>query len=298
MKSSLRTITGEKRLLQRIFILPLAVTLLVMIIIPLLTLFVFSFTSVKTGFKDFRFLGLANYIALLKDSNFINALINTIIFLAGTTILQMILGISYGMLIFKTKLFNGTIRLLMMLPMVISPIIAGVIWRIILMPKYGGVNILLSTLGVSNPPEWLSNEFTAKISIIFAATWEWTPFVILFILAGLESLPQSPFESIKIDGANWFQELIYLTLPMLKKIIYVVIIFRIIEGLKVFPLIFAMTQGGPGTATEELTFTVYKNGFKYMKLGYASAASMFIFLIIIVSIFLISISNKPGTKKS
>ena len=278
------TMEDEKRYIRQMFITPLVIILVVMIIIPLLSLFVFSLTSVKTGFKDFRFIGLGNYAGLFTDSDFIAALGNTLILLAGTVFLQMFFGTFFALLIYKTNFMTGFVRVAMMLPMVISPIIAGIIWRTMIMPTFGGIDLMAATVKLPGLPDMLSNPWLAKLVIIFTATWEWTPFVVLYLLSGLESLSITPFESAKIDGANWFQEIIHIILPMLKKLIAVVLIFRIIEGMKVFPLIFSLTQGGPGNATEDLTYMVYQTGFKYMKLGYASSVSMIILLIIIIAI--------------
>lgn len=161
------------------------------------------------------------------------------------------------------------------------------------MPKYGGFNVMLQQLGFT-PPDWLGEPGYAMLTIILAAVWEWTPFVVLFILAGLEGLPASPYEAIKIDGANWLQEIWYLTLPLLKPIIGVVVVFRIIEGLKIFPLVFSLTEGGPGSSTEEITFYVYKQGFSYLRLGYASAAAMLVFGLMFLAIFL---AMKYGNRK-
>jgi multiple sugar transport system permease protein len=263
-----------------------------MIILPLLSLFIFSLTTVKVGFTNFKFIGFNNYSLLFTDADFLTSVFNTIVMLAGTVFLQMFLGTCFAILIYKSHFLTGFVRVVMMLPMVISPIIAGIIWRTLMMASFGGFDLMAATFGLPGMPDMLSDPWLAKLVVIFTATWEWTPFVVLYLLAGLESLPSSPFESAKIDGANWLQEIVYIVLPMLKKLLSVVAIFRIIEGMKVFPLIFALTQGGPGNATEDLTYLVYKNGFKYLKLGYSSAISMVILLIIIISIIALAVVQR------
>ena len=268
-----------------------------MIIVPMLSLFVFSFTSVRVGFRNFRFVGLSNYWALLTDTDFVSAISVTLILLAFSVFLQMVLGIVYALIIHKTKIFVGFIRLVMMFPMVVSPIIVGIIWRTMIMPNFGGIELVLASLGLPGLPDMLSDPWRARSLIILATTWQWTPFVILYILAGLEGMSVSPFESAKIDGANWFQEIIYLTLPMLSKIIVVVLIFRIIESMKVFPLIFALTQGGPGRATQDLTYLVYQSGFRYLRLGYASAVSMFLLALAITAIVVLGLVTQTKNTK-
>ncbi len=133
--------------------IPLITTLLVMIIVPLASLFVFSLTSVQVGFKNFRFIGFLNYEMLFEDPDFwTDPLFNTLIMMAGIVVTQMVVGVAYAILIYKTRVLSGFIRVVMMFPMVVSPIIVGILWRILLMPKYGGFNILLSALGVSDIP--------------------------------------------------------------------------------------------------------------------------------------------------
>jgi len=282
------TIKQEKKIVTTAVIVPVMIILFIFIITPIISIFVFSFTSADLGFAEFDFIGLKNYLKLFQSDRFQDAIITTIIFLGGTIILQMILGIGIAILMFKTKFLKGLMRTIILVPMIISPIIVGIIWRIILMPSYGGLNLLLQSFGISNPPPWLASVFLARLSIIIAATWEWTPFVILLILAGLESLPEEPFEALKIDGANFFQENIYYTLPMLRNVIYVIIVFRVIEGLKIFPLIYAMTRGGPADSTMDLTYFIYTESFQFLKVGYASASSVILLLITLIVILLLN----------
>ena len=296
MKASL-SITQERRRIQRTFIIPLIATLFLMIIVPLIALFAFSLTSVQVGFKNFKFIGFLNYELLFEDPDFWTAFGNTLIMMAGIVLTQLLLGVGYAILIYKTKFLNGFIRVVMMFPMVISPIIAGIIWRILLMPKYGGFNILLSGLGAWDIPDWFGGAYLAKFVIIAVPSWEWTPFVILYLLAGLESLPSSPFESAKIDGANWIQEIFHIMLPMMKKLLITVTLFRVIESFKIFPLIYSITTGGPGNATEDLTYMIYKSGFKYLKLGYSSAVSMIILVLIVSFIVALGLTNRKSARR-
>jgi len=282
------TIKQEEKIVTTAVIIPVMIILFIFIITPIISIFVFSLTSAELGFTEFNFIGLKNYIKLFQANRFQEAVITTMIFLAGSIILQMLLGIGIAILIYKTKFLRGLMRTIILIPMIISPIIVGIIWRIILMPSFGGLNLILKTFGISNPPPWLASIFLARLSIIMAATWEWTPFVILLVLAGLESLPEEPFEALKIDGANFFQENIYYTLPMLKNVIYVVIVFRVIECLKIFPLIYAMTRGGPADSTADLTYFIYNESFKFFKVGYASASSIILLLITVIVIVVLN----------
>ncbi len=275
----------ERRRLQLIFVLPLMLSIVTLVAVPIASLVGISFTSLNFGKKGLSFLGFDNYAGLVNDPNFINAFVNTVIMLAGTVGLQMALGIVIALIIHKTSFMQGTIRTVILFPMIIPPIIVGIMWRVLLLPKYGSFNVMLAELGFKNVPDWLSSPALAMMTIILVAVWEWTPFVVLFVLAGLEGQPASPYEAIKIDGANWWQEIRYLTLPLLKPILGIVVMFRIVESLKIFPLVFSLTEGGPGSSTVDFAYYVYKEGFSYLRLGYASAAAMLVFAILLLAIY-------------
>lgn len=287
MNNKTETLESERRRLQVWFLLPLLISMIVLIVLPMLSLFGLSFTNYKLNKSQIDFNFLDNYIKLFKDDNFINACKNTLIFLTITVVFQMIIGTLGAMAIQKTKFCSNIIRSLIILPMVIPPVIAGLIWKLLLVPKYGGVDFVLTEMGFVNLPEWLANPISAKAMIIIVTIWEWMPFVVLFVLAALESLPASPYEAIKIDGANLIQEIRYLTLPLIKPILSFVLVFRLVEGLKVFPLVFSLTKGGPGRNTEELTYFAYNEGFKYFRTGYASASAMIMFAVLIAIIVLL-----------
>lgn len=280
------SLKGEQQRLQVLFLLPLIVSLLVLIILPMISLFGLSFTNYNITKPRFAITGLQNYTNLFRDDNFVNAAKNTVFMVFFTVLIQMVLGVVAAIAIQRMKHFRGIVQALIVVPMVSPPVIIGLIWRILLIPKYGGVDALLYGLGITNTPAWLEQPLTAKWVIVLISVWEWMPFVILFVLAALDSLPESPFEAAKIDGADFLQEIFYLTLPMLKSILSFVLVFRVVEGLKIFPLVFSLTKGGPGRATEELTYFAYSEGFIKFKVGYASASSMVMFIILVILIVL------------
>jgi multiple sugar transport system permease protein len=185
-------------------------------------------------------------------------------------------------------------RALLIVPMMVTPVVVGVIWRMALNPDYGIINYLLSLLHVSGP-DWLSSPSLAMVSIVLTDVWLSTPFVTIIIIAGISSLPRDPFEAAKVDGANAFQSFFYITLPLLKPVIWVAVMFRLIDSFKRFDSIFIMTGGGPGIATETLNLYAYNTAFFYMDTGYASALASFLFIIIaVVSIFTISKVQRGG----
>jgi multiple sugar transport system permease protein len=165
--------------------------------------------------------------------------------------------------------------------MVLPPVVVGVLWKAFLIRGIGGLDYFLEQLHLPTPG-LLETANGALIALILTVTWEWTPFVMLLLLAGLESLPEEPFEAARVDGASGWQVLRYVTLPLLRPTILVVLLFRIVESTKVFPVIFTITGGGPGQATENMDFYAYLVGFRYFDLGYAAALLVAILLMFAV----------------
>ena len=280
------TLQSERRNLQIAFLLPLFLSLLILVLLPMASLFGLSFTNYKLTSPQFRFTGLENYINLFTDKGFRNAVKNTLFMVTFGVLIQMVLGVAAALAIQRMKHLRGLVQALIVMPMVIPPVIAGLIWRILLIPKYGGVHALLYGLGIQDAPAWLTDPVSARWVIVLVSVWEWMPFVVLFVIAALDSLPVSPFEAARIDGAGFLQELWYLTLPLIRPVLSMVLVFRVVEGLKIFPLVFSLTQGGPGNNTEELTYFAYSEGFVKFKIGYASASSMLMFGVLLVLIIL------------
>ena len=280
------TLKSERQNLQIAFLLPLFLSLLILVLLPMASLLGLSFTNYKMTGAGFRFTGLKNYIDLFGDKGFLNAAKNTLFMVFFSVLIQMVLGVAAALAIQRMRHLRGLVQALIVMPMVIPPVIAGLIWRILLIPKYGGIHALLYGLGIHDAPAWLADPVSARWVIVLVAVWEWMPFVVLFVLAALDSLPLSPFEAAKIDGASFWQELWYLTLPLIKPILSMVLVFRIVEGLKIFPLVFSLTQGGPGNNTEELTYFAYSEGCVKFEAGYASASSMLMFAVLLALIVL------------
>ena len=163
-------------------------------------------------------------------------------------------------------------RTLIILPMSITPIVVGLMWRILYNPSFGLINSTLASLGIAGP-EWLGSRDTALLSVILVDVWQWTPFMFLMMTAELQSLPIEPFEAARVDGASGLQTFQLITLPMMKPIILIALLFRIIDGFKVstFDPIFIMTKGGPGSITQTLNIYAFLTGFEWFNLGYASA---------------------------
>jgi ABC-type sugar transport system permease subunit len=204
------------------------------------------------------------------------------------------LGFFIAFLLYLDKKGTRLLRPILLIPMLIPPVVVGLCWRILFTPDLGGINYFLRLIHIRGP-DWLGQPGSALVAVTIASVWEWTPFVMLVLLAGLESLPRDPVESAIIDGASWFQMLYYIIIPLLKPVLLVVIILRIIESLGILPVVFVMTGGGPVSATEAINLYAYNAGLNYLDIAYASSLLVvFIFIIFIFSLAFIKSAIKEN----
>ncbi|MGE5582355.1 MAG: carbohydrate ABC transporter permease [Bacillota bacterium] len=221
------------------------------------------------------FIGLVNYAQILKDSKFWESIVLTVVFLITAVGVEVILGFAIALLLNQQIYGVKIIRTLLILPMAMTPVVSGLIWRILYDPTLGLINYLLSFIGIKGPA-WVATAGTALPAVILVDIWQWTPFAFLVITAGLQSLPAEPYEAASIDGAGPFQVLFRITIPLLKQVLLILILLRGIDVIKVFDTIYVITNGGPGTATQTLVFYTFLKGFQWFDLGYASAMAMFL----------------------
>ncbi len=235
-----------------------------------------------------KFIGLANYwTLLLADERFLQAAIRTLLFSFGTVSLQLLLGLALALALHRPFRGRGVVRTLLTLPMVATPVAITVVWAWLFEPTYGLLNQLLGALHIP-PVPWLASPGTAMISVVIVDTWHWTPLVTLILLAGLASLPGEIFESAHVDGATAWESFWLITLPLLRPTLVVAALLRTIDALRIFDVIYALTDGGPGLATEVLNILVYQTSFTYYRMGYVSAMLvLFVGLILLISMALI-----------
>ena len=267
-------------------LVPAILYLLLIGIFPLIFSFILSFLNwdVAAG-KPMTFAGLGNYLELFRDQRFRVTLFNTIIFVVAAISLEVIFGFSLALLL-NRKLRGQTIfRVLLILPMMTTPVAAGYTWRMLYHVTNGPINHILGLLHLPIIP-WLSSGRTALMSIIITDVWQWTPFVFIILLAGLQSLPTEPFEAAAVDGASRNQIFFYLTLPMISSILIITILLRLVEALRIFDIIFVMTAGGPGITTESSTMYSKIVGLTQFRIGY-SAAIAYVLLILSIIFFTI-----------
>jgi len=280
----------------RILSYPSLIILGLLTIFPIIFLFVLSFTSWSILIPDsFQFTFNNYFERMINDSKFIHTIKITFYYIIVNTFFQMVIGFAIAFLLFRfTKL--KFLRPIIIIPMLVPPAVVGLMWKMMFIPNLGGIDYYLGLLNIP-AIDWLSNPTTALIAVTIASVWEWTPFVIIVILAGLDSLPKSPLESAVIDGANTFHIIFYIIIPLLKPIILVVILLRIIESLAILPVVFMMTGGGPAIATEAINLYAFRVGLEYLDIGYASSILVaFIFILLIFTTPIILSSLKKDTK--
>jgi multiple sugar transport system permease protein len=239
---------------------------------PLVTSLIRSFEYYNPRTTTWRWIGLGNYRQLFSDPEFWHTVEHTFVFTFGAVAIQVVLGTGLA-LFFNQKLRGATlVRGILILPMLLTPIVVGLMWRALLNPEWGMLNWLVGKIGFHNV-QWLSDPGTALRTLILVDCWQWTPFVFVIVYARLQALPQEVFEAGSVDGANWFQRTRYLTLPLLMPAIVFAAVFRGIDAFRTFDLVFGLTNGGPVQATTTLSFQSFQNGFEFLHYGYASAVA-------------------------
>jgi multiple sugar transport system permease protein len=253
-------------------IAPTALFALAMTVLPLGYSLLTSLQEFRLG-KPPLFVGLQNYRNLLQDSNFHSSLATTLIYTVAATSIEFVLGLTLALLLKEEFRFQAVIRSSLIIPMVIAPVVVGIIWRL----------LYNADIGLFSFGRVLSSTTLALPALILVDIWEWTPFMFLILLAGLQSLPQEPFEAARVDGASPWNIFVHLTLPMLRPVIVVAILIRALDAFTVFDQVFVLTQGGPGTATEVATLMIYKTAFRFSQYGYGAA--MAVAMLVLVACF-------------
>jgi multiple sugar transport system permease protein len=225
------------------------------------------------------FAGLDNYVHMGEDPRFWNSLWLTVIYTASTVVLQVLIGLSLALLVLQIPKGQGLLRVAAILPIVLAPVVVGLFWRtLVLAPDFGLVDLVTRALGLGSH-NWLGDPQLALISVIAIHTWQWTPFAFLVLLATLATLPPDVYEAARLDRAGAWQRFRYLTLPLIRPAIVMVVILRTVTALSAFAAIFAATGGGPGSSTEILNLYAYRTSFTELHLGYGSALAVVLLVI-------------------
>src|SRR6195952_1286255 len=261
------------------FVVPALIVVLAVIIFPWVFTIWMSFNEWKVG-SPTTFVGFDNYLRLPNDPRFVEAVGHTIVYTALSVLLPLILG-TFAAVVFHQKfLGRGFLRAVFIMPMMATPVAIALVWTMMFHPQLGVLNYLLSLVGL--PPQlWVFHPGTVIPSLVLGETWQWTPLVMLIVLGGLAAIPSEPYESAQIDGATVWQVFRYITLPLIKPFLFIAAVVRMIDAVKSFDTIFAITQGGPGSASETINLYLYSVAFVYYDVGYASAIAIVFFALII-----------------
>lgn len=264
-------------------IAPTVLVFCVVIVYPLLSAIYLSFFNIFTPTLEGEFVGLSNYVELLQTGQFWNALGNTLIWTVGTLSLQILFGVGMALVLHQNIWFRSLARSLILFPYFISTVVAVLVWKWLFNDLYGIMNHLLITVGIIDfPMDYLGSMPNAMISVILVGAWKYFPFVVIAVLARLQTIPDALYEAAKIDGAGPIARFFDVTLPQLRDVLVVIILLRAIWDFKEFDLIFLLTGGGPLSDTQTLPLLVYQEAFALNDMGMASAFAVVMMLIMLV----------------
>ena len=285
--------------LKWILIAPSVIFVGLLIVFPIgYTIFLSLTDAAGAVTRPFRFVGLKNYVTWLTDvERFWPAAGRTAYFTVLALVIELVLGLAIALLLRKTFRGQGLVRVFILLPLVATPVAVGMMWLLIFEPTIGFANTVMKFLGL--PAQgWLSDSGQALNTLIFIDVWQWTPMVVLILLAGLSTLPEEPDEAARVDGANAWQRFRHITLPLLAPVIGSAAILRSIDALKTFDIIYATKGMGGGSSHEAETLNIlaYGQAFQFSQYGKASALLILFFLMIIISLLLLAILRKKGTR--
>jgi multiple sugar transport system permease protein len=261
------------------FASPSLVLIAIVIVFPLAYSFWLSFRNFDLAVgPDSEFVGVANYVeALFRDTRFLNSIWNTAIIIGPALVIELLLGLGLALLLTRVGRGRPIVTALLAIPAMVSPVMAAMTWRMMFGVKYGAINNLGRELGVIDVYfDWFSSPFISIVAIVMVEVWHNTAFMTLVLLAGLQSIPQELYDAGKADGASGWRSFWYITLPLLKFTMVVGLMIRLIDLTKLFGLIFVLTFGGPGGATETVAFSTYLAGFNDFRMSYAAALSYII----------------------
>ncbi|WP_168219854.1 carbohydrate ABC transporter permease [Pseudotabrizicola formosa] len=280
------TQTPLERRYARLGLLLIAPTVLIfcaVIIYPLVSALYLSLFKVFTPTLESSWVGLANYRELLASGMFWSALVNTLVWTAGTLTLQIVLGIGMALVLHQNIWFRSLARSLILFPYFISTVVAVLVWKWVFNDLYGILNHLLMQAGITNMPvDYLGSMPNAMISVILVGAWKYFPFVVIAVLARLQTIPEPLYEAARIDGAGPIARFFDVTLPQLRDVLVVIIMLRAIWDFKEFDLIWLLTGGGPSSSTETLPIVVYRQAFALNQMGMAAAWAVSMMAILLV----------------
>jgi len=270
-----------ERNLRILFPLPAVAFVVVMMLFPVIYTLALSFTNWNlTSGQPLAFVGLRSYSRILAEPRFLQAMGRTFLFTLMAVAAEGLLGTAVALVLNREFAGKSLVKLLLLLPLVATPVAIGIVWNLFYDPTIGLANWALKLAGLPRSG-WISDAATVIPSLVLVDVWQWTPMISLIVLAGLAGLSSEPYESARVDGATEAQILWRITLPMVAPTIFTAMILRTIDALKTFDIIFAMTGGGPGYASETLNVMGFKYSFEYFRMGQSSVILVFLFMVVL-----------------
>ena len=270
-----------------LFLVPALLIMVLGLLYPLGYMVYGSFRdwSPSESLGESTFIGLGNYVTLWNDPSFRESVGVTLKFAISVVSVEMLLGVGLALLLDRNLRGMSLLRTLFILPMMIAPVVVGLIWRYMYHPTLGVFNKALTGVGLDSV-DWLGQH--ALLSVIIADIWQWTPFIFILSLAALQSLPRSALEAARIDGATGWQQIIHIKLPLMMPVLIVTGLLRLIDAFKVLEVILVMTEGGPGLSTEILALRISRTATEFRELGVAAAMSNYLLLMLLaLTIFML-----------
>jgi multiple sugar transport system permease protein len=267
------------------FIGPAVIWIVAFTIFPLFYALYTSLYSFRFG-QRFGFVGVGNFTRLVTDENLLSSLRVTLSFVAGTVTVEMVLGVALALLLSREIRGTNVMRGIATLPLFATPVAVGYLAITLYYEQDGPINSLIQAIGGKGIP-WLSDPFWALVAVILVDIWQWTPFVFLITLAGLQGLPSELYDAARVDGAGAFQNFRYLTLPLLAPLLWLILLLRLVEAFRVFDIPVSLTLGGPGRATEVYSLYTYRTALRFFDHGYAAAQGILLLVIVMLIVSLI-----------
>lgn len=269
-----------ERNLRILFPLPAIIFVALLMIFPFFYTLFLSFTNWNlTSGNPMSFAGFNSYMRVLSEPRFLHALSRTLLFTFFAVLIEGVLGVAIALILNRAFVGKSIAKLLLLLPLVATPVAVGIVFNLFYDPTIGLANFALQSVGLPQGL-WISSAGSVLPSLILVDVWQWTPMITLIVLAGLAGLSEEPVEAARVDGASEWQILRHVTIPMVMPTILTAMILRLIDALKTFDIIFAMTGGGPGYASETLNIMGFKYSFEYFRMGQSSVILVVLFLVV------------------
>jgi multiple sugar transport system permease protein len=271
--------------IYKLFVVPAVLITIVFLFIPIANGVKMSFTNLDFIKNTNKFIGVRNYVKVLSDLDFYKAMGRTVIYVGVVVVFNFVIGFTMALICSQEFRGNRIFRGIIILPMLLIPTAAAVLWRFMYNYDIGVINKLLAIVHI-NGPNWLGDTRLSLLSILITDIWAWTPWMFLILFAGVEGLPKETLEAGVIDGATYFQLVRYVIVPMMRPITRVAVSLKAIDTFRTFDYVWVMTRGGPASSSDIMSTFVYNQAFKHLKYGYSAALSLVVLIFMIVLSFL------------